>query len=89
MREGGDLYDGDVQEDTTETDRNGRGGHDSWTSQESHGHREPCDPIPTRYDPRLQCHEQTCIQTTIMAYVRHIWISFYVSMYLSLNCAGP
>jgi len=57
-----DLYDCDVQEDATEADRDGRGSHDSWTGQEPHGHREPCDAVPTCYDPWLQCHEQTCIQ---------------------------
>ena len=82
-----DLYDCDVQEDATEADRDGRGSHDSWTGQEPHGHREPCDAVPTCYDPWLQCHEQTCIQEQ---YIRHVGsFSLCLSMSPSLNCAGP
>lgn len=56
----GDLYNGDMKENASQSNSNGSYCHDSWPCEESHGHGKSCYGIPTCYDPRLQCHEQTC-----------------------------
>lgn len=55
------LNDGDVQEGAPEADDYGGGSHDGRAGEEPHAHGESRNWVPTCYDPRLQCHEQSCI----------------------------
>lgn len=55
-----DLNNGNMKENTFESNSKWSSCHDSWTNKESHTHWKSCNGISTCYDFWLQSHEQTC-----------------------------